>query len=264
MADPKRWLEDGGGATDAERALLRDARDVGPKSGDFEAVLAGVMARVGAPGGSSGSTGGSSSGGAAAGRASGSTFVKLFGAALVIGAAVWLFTRPRAHALGVTSSHAFVSAGSASVVAIVAPPVAVPASADPSSVAVVPPQTEGSTKPLANEHVATKSTTTSSVAPSTSASTTSTLASRLKEESELIAHARDALRSGDNAGALSYLDKARTKFPNGVLVQERRMLEIETLWRSGKKAQAAALADAFLASYPNSPNAARVREFQKP
>lgn len=83
----------------------------------------------------------------------------------------------------------------------------------------------------------------------------------LREESRMVADARDALRRGDTAGALGMLEQIRLKFPGGVLAQEREALAIEALARSGRKADASARASAFVKAYPTSPLAARVQSF---
>lgn len=83
----------------------------------------------------------------------------------------------------------------------------------------------------------------------------------LVEESAALVDARRKARSGDNQGALQTLADMDHRFGGGHLSQERTALKVEALAATGQTARAAALADAFLASYPNSPNAARVRPF---
>ena len=75
----------------------------------------------------------------------------------------------------------------------------------------------------------------------------------------MILGARRLLRAGDPAGALTLLDAARTRFPDGGLVQEREALTIEALVRSGQRALATKRAEAFLRDYPKSPHGADVR-----
>jgi outer membrane protein assembly factor BamD (BamD/ComL family) len=86
-------------------------------------------------------------------------------------------------------------------------------------------------------------------------------ASDLRDESRLLERARDALRGGDARAALTILDDARARFPNGVLDQERETLSIEAIAASGDRARAAARADAFERRYPNSPLVPRVHRF---
>jgi hypothetical protein len=262
MDDPKRWSEAGGGATDMERALLRRAREVGPSRRDREAVLAAVLARVGGVGG--GQTGGATgpngaANGATAGKGAG-TMAKALLVVVVTGTALW-FLFHREHSTprqAMLESTVVSTAKSASASASAAASVQAPEPVETTVVSAVSPPTPPPTQVVKSASAATPS-----VAPSIGSNAAS-FASQLKEENELTTHAREALRAGDYSGALAFLDAAQKKFPNGVLVQERQALEIETLWRSGRKAKAAALANAFLAAYPNSPHAARVREFTQP
>jgi hypothetical protein len=84
-----------------------------------------------------------------------------------------------------------------------------------------------------------------------------------REESRLVAAARDALRSGNAGRALSLLDQARRQFPRGTLAQEREALGIEALAASGQRAAAAERARRFLSAHPSSMHAARVRSFAR-
>ena len=84
-------------------------------------------------------------------------------------------------------------------------------------------------------------------------------ASQLREESEMILGARRVLRAGDSWRALTLLDAARARFPEGILVQEREALSIEALVRSGQRALATKRAEAFLRAYPKSPHGADVK-----
>jgi hypothetical protein len=83
--------------------------------------------------------------------------------------------------------------------------------------------------------------------------------SNASEESRLVAAARDALRAGNSAGALSLLNQAQQRFGAGVLGQEREALTIEALSKSGQRAAAQARGQSFLKSYANSPYSARIR-----
>ena len=81
-----------------------------------------------------------------------------------------------------------------------------------------------------------------------------------REESRMVARAREALRAGHPAQAIALLDEVRTLHPSGVLVQERELLWIESLVRSGHRAPALERAQTFLRTWPESPYAARVRD----
>jgi outer membrane protein assembly factor BamD (BamD/ComL family) len=84
-------------------------------------------------------------------------------------------------------------------------------------------------------------------------------ASQLREESEMILGARRVLRAGDSLRALTLLDAARTRFPEGILVQEREALSIEALVRSGQRALATKRSEAFSRAFPKSPHGADVK-----
>jgi outer membrane protein assembly factor BamD (BamD/ComL family) len=75
----------------------------------------------------------------------------------------------------------------------------------------------------------------------------------------MILGARRVLRAGDPLRALTLLDAARARFPEGILVQEREALSIEALVRSGQRALATKRAEAFLRTYPKSPHGADVK-----
>jgi hypothetical protein len=80
-------------------------------------------------------------------------------------------------------------------------------------------------------------------------------------ESRLLTEARAELRRGDARAAMSTLERLQTRFPNGVLMQEREVLTIEVLAASGDTAGARKKARDFLRAYPNSPHAEQVRRF---
>ncbi len=86
----------------------------------------------------------------------------------------------------------------------------------------------------------------------------------LQEESREMRDAREALRRGDAAGALTMLEQIRARYPGGVLSQEREALAIEALARSGRRAEASTRAAAFLKAYPTSTLAERVQVFVQP
>jgi hypothetical protein len=54
------------------------------------------------------------------------------------------------------------------------------------------------------------------------------------------------------------LNEAARRYPHGILLQEREALTISALAQTGKTAEAAARARAFLRAFPNSPHTARV------
>ncbi|AKU97401.1 hypothetical protein AKJ09_04065 [Labilithrix luteola] len=80
-------------------------------------------------------------------------------------------------------------------------------------------------------------------------------------EAELAAlrEARTLLREGKADEARNVLDAYTKRFPHGTLVPEADALAIEAAVAGGHSQEARALADAFLAKHPTSPQAPRVR-----
>jgi hypothetical protein len=78
-------------------------------------------------------------------------------------------------------------------------------------------------------------------------------------ESQRVARARALLRSGNATAAFALLEALARDEPNGLLVQEREALLVETLAALGQNDAARQRADAFLARYPKSPHASAVR-----
>jgi outer membrane protein assembly factor BamD (BamD/ComL family) len=83
----------------------------------------------------------------------------------------------------------------------------------------------------------------------------------LVEESAILSRARRALRSGAAGEAWQLLQEAKKSHPKSVLVQERRLLEIETLSAMGRRAAAQRAARSFVAAFPTSPHRARAERF---
>lgn len=94
-------------------------------------------------------------------------------------------------------------------------------------------------------------------APSAAAAAASTDA--LAHELALVDDARGALDHDDAARALKLLDDYASRFPNGTFAQEAAVLRVDALVRRGDRATATALAQRFLAQYPRSPHAPRLR-----
>ena len=83
-------------------------------------------------------------------------------------------------------------------------------------------------------------------------------ADELLREAELLEKARADI-SRDPASSLRSLDQHREGFGDGQLTAERELLAIDALARQGRSAEARARAAAFLARFPSSPYADRVR-----
>jgi hypothetical protein len=84
-------------------------------------------------------------------------------------------------------------------------------------------------------------------------------ASQLRVESAKLRAARSKLGAGDFQGALADVARLSAQFPHGVLIQEREVVAIDALTGLGESAAARSRAQAFLARYPDSPYAARLR-----
>jgi Outer membrane lipoprotein len=87
---------------------------------------------------------------------------------------------------------------------------------------------------------------------------------RLRAESALLAAARAELRGGDPAAAQRTLERLATRFPRGVLHQERDVLAIEVLAARGEREAAARRAATFIRAYPESPHRDKVQGFLAP
>ncbi len=256
MSDPKRWLDEDGGATQVERELLRGALDADPPQGKKAALWASIVGRLPVAGGGGGGGGGGAGGAASGGggvllATKGKVVVAVVATLLAVGTAVTLQRRaapmPPAAALPTAAPAATTPANALAPVPALS--AAVPAAAPIANTAPEPVTDAPAARPTARG----KAQPTPAPAPIDQ--------DALREEASLIARARDALRSGDAAGALSTLESARGRFPRGVLVQERNVLTIEALAASGDRDAASRQAQVFLRQFPTSPLASRVRPF---
>ncbi|MBI5513045.1 MAG: hypothetical protein HY909_04710 [Deltaproteobacteria bacterium] len=78
-------------------------------------------------------------------------------------------------------------------------------------------------------------------------------------ELRLLTEANGRLRRGDPGGALTALGTHRQRFPRGALREEREALRVLALCALHRDAEARAVAARFLATWPRSPQASRVR-----
>jgi hypothetical protein len=60
------------------------------------------------------------------------------------------------------------------------------------------------------------------------------------------------------ADTLRLVNDHTRRFPTGILVQEREVIAIEALLRTGRRAEAQARADSFMTAYPKSAHLRRV------
>ena len=238
MNDPRRWTDDGGEATALERELVRAGRDPGP-SHEQRRMMWGAIAAQAIP--SATGQGAAPASGTAASTgltvAKGTVIVALIGAGIVASYRTMRGAAPR-----ITQPSA---AAPAPHEQPRLPSVSPPAGDDPSGEAPRSVKIAHST-PRPN-------------AAATKEVVENARASQLREESEMILGARRVLRAGDPLRALTLLDAARARFPEGILVQEREALSIEALVRSGQRALATKRAEAFLHAYPKSPHGADVK-----
>jgi hypothetical protein len=80
----------------------------------------------------------------------------------------------------------------------------------------------------------------------------------------LIDRARSLAVAGDLAGTLRSVDEYDRRFPGGLLSEEALLLRVEVVAASGGRAAAAHLARQFLAEYPRSVHADRLRPLLTP
>ncbi len=80
----------------------------------------------------------------------------------------------------------------------------------------------------------------------------------------MLEEAQSALRSGDSLVALALLRRLDQRFPKGALREERAAAEVLALCQSDLSGEAAGRGRAFLAKYPHSVYAARVRAACEP
>ena len=95
-------------------------------------------------------------------------------------------------------------------------------------------------------------------APAT-ATATPAPASSVSAELTLLRDAHAALQSGNAARAVALLDEHARRFPAGALGEERDAARIFALCALGRASEARVASDRFLAGFPRSPHAARVR-----
>lgn len=274
MSAPKRWLDETGTDDRAARDLLRSAASLDPPPGAQAQVWAALIAQLppGAPGGDGGASGGSAGGGAlpaGAGKAAlagaaGGGMIKsaLIGAGSAIAlVAAYTAVAPASApettpplptiAIAVTSAPARLPSNPRPLPSVDPAPTAAPSAIAPIEARPADLRGNGSATPTADPSPVAAP----DLGPEASAAEKE---SRLREESQRLGEARDALRRGDAPGALARLDELRRRFPTGVLVQEREALTIEALSRSGNAGEARARAETFHKAYPASPHKTRI------
>jgi hypothetical protein len=84
-------------------------------------------------------------------------------------------------------------------------------------------------------------------------------ASMLAREAALLRRARSELHGGDVPAALAILELSQRDVPRPQLLQEREALLIEAIFRSGRRVEAERRAREYLARFPDSPHAGKLR-----
>ena len=241
--DPIRWLDPGSDAPEGLRDALEAAREELPS----EAQLASLAARLGPllappPGGGGASSGGAPPGlGPAAGGLGGGALAAAAGAVAIVGAVVAGVTLRHAPAPGRGAGDE-AAAARAAVADAATPP------AEPElPTGVDPPPAEPATPPAARDRPRGPRPRLREPPP----------AADPAAELGLIREAQRALRS-DPSRALALAREHRARFPDGALAQEREVLAIDALARSGRTDEARRRAAAFRRRWPRSAHRRRI------
>jgi hypothetical protein len=290
MTNPIRLSDDGGAANELERAILRSDLAVEPPDGASGAVWVKLSSRLGVVGAVGGMAAldaagkavklklAAQSGSAAAGVNVGSlavptagwlTFVKGVVVGLLASGAIWQGQRlltttapPAKHVSPIVSTSPSAEVAERAP----APPILEPTPVPPLEATTASAPTRGRAPERLDMSLPAKS------APSVAAFVDESEAvgapgqrsSQLKEEAQVLRQARAQLRAGAFASAQALLDASQRRFAAPELYQERESLVIELLFRSGQTAVASQRAKRFLATFPESPHAARLRELIGP
>jgi hypothetical protein len=266
MNDPKRWLDEGGGATFEERELLDAGRRAVLPSALRRRLWLGLATSavgIGAASEAAGALTTATGGKGALAALFGSAAAKGVAALALVGGAgagvAALRSPPTATAMVQVAPSRDVPRAPATPATLSDESVPAPIRAAP-----VPARTP-SPKPVVG---AARGGDARSAAPARSseeegrpreAPVESRMATRLREESAALLAVRKTLLAGDAVEALRMLDRARTAFPNGSLAEEREALAVRALVASGQNELARKRGEAFLRVFPRSPHASEVR-----
>jgi hypothetical protein len=253
MSDPKRLSMECESAF--EQMLLRAGRTEAPagaKQRALSTVAAGLaLSSLPAGGAAAGQT-------AAAAKAGVLATLKWLGlvGAIAVGTVATAVGVHRAHRSSISDAEATRIAANAPSRPLGAP---APATDVPTTIAATP---------AAGESVAVEATRAPSPAAAQrviarsvprSAESNASPASALPAELAMLDHARSATSAGETNRALSILDAYAARFPRGAMAPEAAVLRVEALVKAGDRSGAARFANAFLASAPHSPYAARIQ-----
>jgi len=256
MSDPRRWSEDAGELSGAERRLLRAGLEPSVPRSAKRAVWVALAAQL--PSAVAAATTAGAGAGGLASTLGSMSLLKAAGAGVLLGATtITAATVIEHHSAARPTAPAPVRVAAPAVSArpLVAagprPKVSSPATlADPAPAAPLPEvgrtRSPSVAAPLAAAPLA---------APSVASFPDDGASSRPDAESRKVATARSLLRAGQAQAALVALERTRHDFPNGELSQERDALTIDALRALGNTAEARRRAAAFLARYPSSPHA---------
>ncbi len=281
MHDHKRWLSDDGDALPHERRLLQSGRELGPSREQEQALWASIGAGIGSAGGQSQAPSNPTAAPSSAVTGAGVKAIVLVGILGAIGAGVLLFGRQSSVAPVPAPSVALTTAESVTQLPALpqepsrafGPSDSVPISVNDLPIAtgvqprgaMTPQIAPAASAPAPSEEkpAAAAPTDSAPLAPAVASvqPESERAASMLREESQALERARQALHGGDAVEALRRLNQMAARFPRGVLGQEREALTIEALAMSGQRAVASQRAAAFLRANPNSPHAARLRSY---
>lgn len=255
MSDPVRWKD--GGGPDGLKELLRAAPRPRPMTAAERARTAERLARI---------AGGAGAG--ATGKLAGAAWGKGLALAAAVGVAGVL---ARALLPLATPPPSWSTPAQTAEVAAPSPPS--PPSETPTSEAAaqrVPPKASGDAPGAASEGSAGSaaggpraSERAPKGAPQIQKESPAKDADSLLEEAESLEKARAGLAS-DPAASLDELRAVTRRFPAGKLAAEREYLTIDALLRVGRRDEARARAQAFLARYPGSPYAKEVQRALAP
>lgn len=280
---PKRWIESGE-ATPFEREVLASGSDDAPPPGEEERVWAqvvpwlGPLPPAGAPGNPVGNLPAAPGAPAAAGAGAagggslvtsvgplGALLVGFGGGVIVTGILSVATLRPAPAPVAPVATLAAVEASPSATTRPRddgAPPPRVRETAqEPRGAEAVPPAARSAALPEAEAAPESSVAAFDAVDDSSTprAPTAAEQLQLLREEARLMQQARAAFQQGELGRAFALLEASRTRFPGGKLAQEREVLTIELLFGSGQQQAARVRAADFLARYPDSPHAARVR-----
>jgi len=92
-------------------------------------------------------------------------------------------------------------------------------------------------------------------------STARRMPDRLAQEVAILSRAASELHAGRAANALKAIDEHQSRFPNGLLTEERRAARVQALCALGRRAEAEAELSRLTRAAPQSPHVARARQF---